>query len=112
MRLYHTRVGRALKALLDAEIRLGGVHLVFKVYSLPCIPFVEMRRGELYHAFLNGLGMALDELQTDDLSEALAPFIGSKRGVRWLPSSSFRTLTHTVTGFVRPELMAYCLSTR
>lgn len=24
MRLYHTRVGRALKALLDAEIRLGG----------------------------------------------------------------------------------------
>jgi hypothetical protein len=40
-----------------------------------------MRRGELYDAFLDGLAMAFDELQTGDSSEALVPFAISKRGV-------------------------------
>lgn len=34
MRLYHTRVGRALKALLDAEIRLGGGFILSLKFTL------------------------------------------------------------------------------
>lgn len=42
-----------------------------------------MGRGELYHALLDGLSMALSELQPSGPSEALVPFAGFKRGVSW-----------------------------
>jgi hypothetical protein len=41
-----------------------------------------MGRGELNHAFLDGLAMALGELQTSNPSEVLIPFVGFKHGVR------------------------------
>jgi hypothetical protein len=37
--------------------------------------------GEPNHTFLDGRVMALSELQTGNLNEALGPFVGSKRGV-------------------------------
>jgi hypothetical protein len=40
-----------------------------------------MRGSESYHAFLDGLAMALDVLQAGNPSEALALLAGSKRGV-------------------------------
>jgi hypothetical protein len=46
-----------------------------------------MRGGELYHAFLDGLAMALAELQIGNPSETLVHFTGSKHVVRWGPSS-------------------------
>jgi hypothetical protein len=64
----------------------------------------------MYHAFLDGLAMALSELQTDDSSEALVPFTGSKCGFHWLLSPSSWALTHIVTGSVRPKPMVPCLS--
>ena len=67
--------------MLDVEIRLGGCP-IFLFYSPSRIPFAVMRGGEPNHTFLDGLAMALDELQIGNLSEALAPFTGSKRGVR------------------------------
>jgi hypothetical protein len=39
-----------------------------------------MREGEPNHAFLDGLPMALGELQMSKPSEALVTFVGSKRG--------------------------------
>jgi hypothetical protein len=43
--------------------------------------------GEQNHAFLDGLAMALGELQMGNPSEALVASVGSKHGVRWGPSS-------------------------
>jgi hypothetical protein len=40
-----------------------------------------MGGSEQYHTFLNGLEVVLGELQEGNLSEALVPFAGSKRGV-------------------------------
>jgi hypothetical protein len=42
---------------------------------------VVMRGHESNHTFLDGLAMALDEVQMGNLSEALVPFTGSKRRV-------------------------------
>jgi hypothetical protein len=41
-----------------------------------------MRGVEPNHAFLDELAMALGELQTGNTSEAMAPFVGSKRVLR------------------------------
>jgi hypothetical protein len=100
--VHHTRARQALEPLLDARDRLGAC------LSL-CIPFVGMRGGELYHAFLDGKAMALDELQASNPSEALAPLGGSKHEVRWGPSSFSQTPNHIVPDPVRPRLMARCL---
>lgn len=59
-----------------------------------------MRGGEPYHAFLDGLAIALGELQMGNLSETLASLAGSKRGVHWGLSSYSKTLTHIVTDLV------------
>jgi hypothetical protein len=77
---------RAPKPLLDAEIRLGG-RLIFLFYSPPRIPSVVMRGGELSHTFLDGLAMALGDLQMGNPSEALVPFAGSKSRSPRGPSS-------------------------
>lgn len=45
--------------------------------------------------------MALRELQMGDLSEAPTPFVGSRRGVRWGPSSYSQVPTHIVVGPIR-----------
>jgi hypothetical protein len=67
-----TRAGQAPEPLLDAEDRLGGMpRLFFLSYSPPRIPFAGMRGGESYHAFLDGLTMALGESQAGNPSEAL-----------------------------------------
>jgi hypothetical protein len=68
---------------------------MFSYYSPPCIPFAGMRGGEPNHTFLDGLAMALDELQTGNLSEVLVPFVGSKHRVCWGPSSYSRAPTHS-----------------
>lgn len=105
----HTRAWRALKPLLNAEVRLG-VCLVFSIYSPPCIPIAGMRGGEQCHAFFDGIAIALGELQAVNLGEALVPFVGSKCGVCWGPSSYSRALTNIVVGSIRSEPMACCLS--
>jgi hypothetical protein len=62
-----------------------------------------MRRGESYHAFLDGLEMTLGELQTGNPSEAMVPSTGSKRGVRWGPSSYSLVPTHIVVDSIRSQ---------
>jgi hypothetical protein len=69
-----------------------------------------MRGGEPYHAFLDGLTMALGESQAGNPSEALTPLAGSKRGVRWGLSSYTYVPTHIVVDPIRPRPMARCLS--
>jgi hypothetical protein len=71
-----------------------------------------MRGGELYHVFLDGLAMALGELQAGNLSEAVVPFARSKRGVRWGPFSYSRAPTHIVVGSIQPKLASHYLSSR
>jgi hypothetical protein len=73
-----------------------------------------MKRGEPYHTFLDGLAMALGELQAGNPSEALAPLAGagSKLGVRWGPSSYSQTPTHIVVDPIRPGQMVCCLYPR
>jgi hypothetical protein len=61
----------------------SGRHLVFFLfYSPPCIPSTAMRGGDPNHTYLDGQAMAPSELQMGNPSEALRPFIGSKREVR------------------------------
>jgi hypothetical protein len=71
-----------------------------------------MRGGELYHTFLDGLAVMLDELQMGNPSDALVPFTGSKHEVRWGPSSYSRAPSHIVIDSVRLEPMDRCLSPR
>jgi hypothetical protein len=71
-----------------------------------------MMGGEPNHAFLDGLAMTLGELKMGNPSEALVPFVGSKRGVRWGPSSYSRAPTHIAVDSIRPNLTACCLSLR
>jgi hypothetical protein len=107
----HTRAGRALEPLLDAEVRLGGLPHLFG-FTLPCASYAGMRGGEPYHAFLDGLAMALGELQVGNPSEALDALAGSKHGVRWGLSSYSQASTHIVVDPVRPGPTARCLSPR
>jgi hypothetical protein len=73
------RVSRLLKGIL-----LGRPS--FK-YFFPCIPFAgRVRVSSTMHPSMVEI-MALSELQTGDPSEALVPFIGSRREVHWGPSS-------------------------
>jgi hypothetical protein len=72
--------GASPELLLDVEDHLGYLPRLFWSYSPSRIPFAGMRGGELYHAFLDGLAMTLDELQTGHPSEALAPLAGSSMG--------------------------------
>jgi hypothetical protein len=89
-----------------------GLASSFWFYSPLRIPFAGMRGGESYHAFLDGLAMALGELQVGNPSEALDPLVGSKRGVRWGLSSYSQAPTHIVVDPVRPGPTARCLSPR
>jgi hypothetical protein len=72
--------GASPELLLDVEDHLGCLPRLFWSYSPSRIPFAGMRGGELYHAFLDGIAMMLDELQTGHPSEALAPLAGSSMG--------------------------------
>jgi hypothetical protein len=61
------------ESLLGAKIRLGVVPSF--CFTLPrASPFAVMDGGEPNHAFLDGLAMTVDELQTGNSSEALGPW--------------------------------------
>jgi hypothetical protein len=89
-----------------------GDHPNFLVYSPPPphIPSAVMGRVEPNRAFLDGTTMAFNELPIGNPIEALVPSIGSKRGVRWGPSSYSRAPTHIVADSVRSDPMPRCLS--
>jgi hypothetical protein len=92
-------VGQAPEPLLDADIHLGVV-LSFLFYSPLSISFVAMGAGEQNHTFLDGLAMALGELQMGNPSKALVASVGSKHGVRRGPSSYSQEPTHIVVDSV------------
>jgi hypothetical protein len=69
----------------------GELASSFLVLLSPVHPFTGMGGGELYHAFLDGLAIALSELQTGNPNDALASLVGSKHGVCWGPSSYSHT---------------------
>jgi hypothetical protein len=68
-------------SLCSMQRSIWGSSCLF--YSPPHISSAAMRGGESNHSFLDGLAVALGELQTGNLSEALGPFVGSKRGIRY-----------------------------
>jgi hypothetical protein len=84
--------------------------LVLLPLHSPAHSLCRNARGEQYHAFLDGLAMALSEFQAGNPNEALIPSVGSKPEVCSGPSSYSRAPTHIVVDSIRPEPTARYLS--
>lgn len=98
--------------MLDAGVHLGGMSCLFS-FTLPrASPSWELGELRCTTLFLDGLAIALEELQAGNPSEALVPSTRTKRGVHWGPSSYSRESIHIIVDSVRPEPTARYLSLR